>query len=144
MFKVKRTKDKSTPIFENPNGNAFVIGNGTSRKDFNLSALMNHGMLVGCNYFYRDMQPHVLVLSDEGITTTVAKVDKEYCRRNHVFSWYHKPGGKIKKVSFPEKTSAGLMAVYESIVTFGCKNIFLVGMDFFGLGSNGKDFVHAL
>ena len=138
-FQVKRSVSKSTPDFVNPDARAFVIGNGTTRKNFDLRPLMNHGILVGCNYFYRDMHPHVLVLSDEGITETVAKVDKEYCRRNHVFSWYPKPGGRIKKVSFPEKTSAGLMAVYESIVTFGCKEIFLIGMDFFGLGSNGKE-----
>ena len=138
-MKIKRNPNKSKPEFKNPNKYAFIVGNGTSRADFDLAPLMDYGMLVGCNYFYRDMHPHVLVLSDEGITKTVAKVDKVWCKRNHVFSWYSKPGGTIKKVSFPEKTSAGLMAVYESIETFGAKNIFLVGMDFFGLGSNGKD-----
>ena len=138
-FQVKRSPSKRKPEFVNPDKIAFVIGNGTSRKDFDLTPLMNQGMLVGCNYFYRDMHPHVLVLSDEGISATVAKVDKAYCQRNHVFSWHNKPGGTMKKVSFPEKTSAGLMAVYESIVTFGCDKIFLIGMDFFGLGSQGKN-----
>ena len=137
-FTVKRTPNKAKPEFINPDGNAFVIGNGTSRKDFDLKPLMDHGLLVGCNYFYRDMHPHVLVLSDEAITNTVAKVDKVWMRRNWVYSWYPKMGGKIKKVAFPEKTSAGLMAVYESIVSHGAKKVFLVGMDFFGLGSKGK------
>lgn len=138
-FRVKRSPNKRKPEFVNPDGNAFVIGNGTSRKDFDLVPLMDHGLLFGCNYFYRDMHPHVLVLSDEAITNTVAKVDKEWMMRNHVYSWYPKAGGKIKKVAFPEKTSAGLMAVYEAIETFGAKRIFLIGMDFFGLGSKGSE-----
>ena len=138
-FKVKRNPNKQKPEFINPDGNAFIIGNGTTRKDFDLAPLMDHGLLFGCNYFYRDMHPHVLVLSDEAITNTVAKVDKNWMMRNHVYSWYPKAGGKIKKVSFPEKTSAGLMAVYEAIESFGAKKIFLIGMDFFGLGSTGKE-----
>lgn len=138
-FRVKRNPNKQKPEFVNPDGNAFIIGNGTSRKDFDLGPLMDHGLLFGCNYFYRDMHPHVLVLSDEGITNTVAKVDKAWMMRNHVYSWYPKNGGKIKKVSFPEKTSAGLMATYEAAETFNAKKVFLIGMDFFGLGSKDKE-----
>ena len=127
------------PTIQNPNKYSFVIGNGTTRADFDLNTVMPYGLLFGCNYFYRDMKPHVLVLSDEAITNTVAKTDKDYVRRNFVYSWYPKPGGKIKKVAFPEKTSAGMMACWESIKTFDCENVFLIGMDFFGLGSKGKD-----
>jgi hypothetical protein len=46
---------------------AFIIGNGESRKDFDLEKLRAHGKIYGCNALYRDFTPDVLVAVDHGI-----------------------------------------------------------------------------
>jgi len=45
----------------------FCIGNGESRKDFDLNKLKPHGKIYGCNALYRDFTPDVLVAVDGGI-----------------------------------------------------------------------------
>jgi len=46
----------------------FLIGNGGSRKDFDLNQLRPHGKIYACNAIYRDgFRPDVLVAVDHGI-----------------------------------------------------------------------------
>ena len=45
----------------------FCIGNGESRKDYNLEKLRPHGKIYGCNAIYRDFLPDVLTAVDHGI-----------------------------------------------------------------------------
>lgn len=45
----------------------FCIGNGESRKDFDLNKLKPYGKIYGCNALYRDFTPDVLVAVDGGI-----------------------------------------------------------------------------
>lgn len=124
-----------------PHGaDAFIIGNGTSRKDFDLTQLKGHGLIFACNWFYRkEFKPDVLVCSDEPITNTITKVDSWYPRTNWFFTWYPKPGSGAKKAPTPEKFAAGPMATYTAASGFGSKKIFLIGMDFFGFGSTDKN-----
>ena len=44
-----------------------VIGNGVSRKGFDLEKLRPHGKIYGCNALYRDFMPDVLTSVDHGI-----------------------------------------------------------------------------
>ena len=45
----------------------FIIGNGESRKGFDLANLRQHGTIYGCNAIYRDFMPDVLTAVDHGI-----------------------------------------------------------------------------
>lgn len=59
---------------------AFVIGNGTSRKGFDLLQLKDHGIVYGCNALYRDFRPkyelpHYLVAIDAGMITEIESSD---------------------------------------------------------------------
>ena len=45
----------------------FCIGNGESRKGFDLEKLKQHGTIYGCNAIYRDFMPDVLTAVDHGI-----------------------------------------------------------------------------
>jgi hypothetical protein len=45
----------------------YCIGNGESRKDFDLNKLKPHGNIYGCNAIYRDFLPDVLTAVDHGI-----------------------------------------------------------------------------
>jgi hypothetical protein len=46
---------------------AFVLGNGISRKDIDLTTLSQHGKVYGCNALYREYTPDVLVSTDRPI-----------------------------------------------------------------------------
>lgn len=50
---------------------AFVVGNGVSRQQVNLSELQSHGKIYGCNALYRDFTPDVLVSTDTPISETI-------------------------------------------------------------------------
>jgi len=45
----------------------FVIGNGESRKNFDLNLLKDKGKVYGCNGLYRDHKPDALICVDPGI-----------------------------------------------------------------------------
>ena len=45
----------------------FCIGNGQSRKAFDLESLRPHGKIYGCNAIYRDFKPDALISVDNGI-----------------------------------------------------------------------------
>ena len=47
--------------------NVFCIGNGISRKDFDLEKLRPHGKIYGANALYRTFTPDVLTAVDHGI-----------------------------------------------------------------------------
>jgi len=54
---------------------AFIIGNGTTRKGFDLSRLKSYGTIYGCNALYRDFPDHsipdFLVAIDDGIIAEI-------------------------------------------------------------------------
>jgi len=58
---------------------AFIIGNGTSRKGFELTKLKPYGTIYGCNALYRDYFdnsiPDFLVAIDDGIITEIEGSD---------------------------------------------------------------------
>jgi hypothetical protein len=58
---------------------AFIIGNGTSRKAFDLTRLKPYGTVFGCNALYRDFPdnsfPDFIVSIDDGIITEIEGSD---------------------------------------------------------------------
>ena len=64
--------------------NVFCIGNGTSRKNFNLDKLRPHGKIYGCNALYRTFIPDVLVSVDHGIMHEIYQ--SGYCYKND--TWF--------------------------------------------------------
>ena len=62
----------------------FCIGNGESRKNFNLDLLKPHGKIYGCNALYREYTPDVLVSVDHGIMHEIYQ--SGYCYKNE--TWF--------------------------------------------------------
>jgi hypothetical protein len=60
--------------------NVFCIGNGTSRKNFNLEKLRPYGKIYGCNAIYRTFTPDVLTAVDHGIMHEI--YHSNYCEKN--------------------------------------------------------------
>lgn len=138
MNKLK-IKQKPGERPELPTGEyCFVVGNGTSRKDLDLKPLMDYGILFACNWFFKDeFRPHVLVASDEPMSVTIQKAHSYYPKNNWFYSWFPKPGSGAKKAPCPEKFAAGPMSTHIAAEIFKAPKVFLIGMDFFGFGSNG-------
>ena len=70
----------------------FCIGNGESRKDFDLEKLRPHGKIYGCNALYRDFKPDVLCAVDMGIMHEI--YNSGYAQDNKVVfrDWNKMPG----------------------------------------------------
>jgi len=54
----------------------FFIGNGKSRKDFDLNTLVGRGTIIGCNALYRDFTPDILICQDAKMAREL--VDNKY------------------------------------------------------------------
>ena len=66
-------KIQETDYFEDrvkaiPRGNAYVIGNGPSRKGFDLNRLKETGQTYGCNALYRDFIPDFIFSVDTNMS----------------------------------------------------------------------------
>jgi hypothetical protein len=53
----------------------FLIGNGNSRKDFDLERLRGIGTIIGCNALYREFTPDLLVIIDQKMMRELNKSD---------------------------------------------------------------------
>jgi len=140
MRKIKIKKSPGTKP-QLPKGEyAWIIGNGTSRKDKDIKQLMDYGLLYGCNWFFKkEFRPHVNISSDEPLTRSIYKLFPNFSMRNWLYTWFPKPGSGAKKCTTPEKMAAGVMASHIAIDMYESKKLFLIGMDFFGFGSTSSD-----
>jgi len=64
--------------------NVFCIGNGTSRKNFNLDKIRPYGKIFGCNAIYRTFTPDLLISVDHGIMHEI--YHSGYCEKNE--TWF--------------------------------------------------------
>lgn len=137
-LKIKKSPGQKPTL---PKGEyAFIIGNGTSRKDLDIKQLMDYGLLYACNWFFKEeFRPHLLIASDEPMTKTIIKQYSQYPKSNWFYTWYPKPGSGAKKATTPEKFAAGPMAAHLAASHFESPKVFLIGMDFFGFGSEDKN-----
>lgn len=119
---------------------AVVIGNGPSRKEFNMKALFNNigGLLgtkkfqtYGCNAVYRDMEPDFMVVTgpSDGIVKEIA--DSGYCDNHIVYadaSDIQMHPGKFYLIPQDPCWNSGALAAY--IAAFdGHKQVYLLGFD---------------
>jgi hypothetical protein len=85
--------------------NVFCIGNGTSRKNFNLEKLRPHGKIYGCNALYRTFTPDVLIAVDHGIMHEIYQ--SGYCEKNETWlrDWNKIPAEMFESMVFLGLTS---------------------------------------
>ena len=78
----------------------FCIGNGESRKGFDLEALRPHGKIYGCNALYRDFTPDVLTAVDQGICHEI--YHSGYAEKNKVYfrNWTKLPANHYEMVLY--------------------------------------------
>ena len=84
----------------------FLIGNGESRKNFNLDQLKPHGKIYGCNALYREYTPDVLVSVDHGIMHEIYQ--SGYCYTNE--TWF-RDWTRVPEHMYESMVYAGLSQV---------------------------------
>ena len=115
-----------------PQGNAYCIGNGPSRKGFNLNKLKATGQTYGCNALYRDFLPDFIFSVDTKMTMQMVE-DEVGLKTIH-----YGPALEVNR-----KQSKGMInlipnnphwisgnAAFWTAGVHGHKNIYLLGYDF--------------
>ena len=121
-----------------PRGNAYIIGNGPSRKNFDLNKLKSTGQTYGCNALYRDFIPDYIFSVDTKMTIEMCdnKVfDKciHYAPSLEVNRKYSK--NKLHLIPRNSYSISGNQAIATACV-HGHKNLYLIGFDFREYGKN--------
>ena len=122
-----------------PRGNAYCIGNGPSRKGFDLNLLKPTGQTYGCNALYRDFMPDFIFSVDTKMTMEM--VQNEVGLK----TIHYAPALEVNR-----KQSKGMIhlipnnphwisgnAAFWTAGVHGHKNIYLIGYDFREYG-NGE------
>jgi len=128
--KTQETEYVEDSVKATPRGNAYIIGNGPSRKDFDLNLLKDTGQIYGCNALYRDLIPDYLFMVDRFISQTV--VDEKVYEKCICYApalEYTRSKKKLKLIPNNPHWVSGSAAFWTACV-HGHKNIYLIGFDF--------------
>ena len=130
--KIQETGYYEDKVKAKPVGNAYVIGNGPSRKGFDLNSLKDTGQTYGCNALYRDFLPDFIFSVDTKITMKMVE-DEVGLKTIH-----YAPALEVNR-----KQSKGMLhlipknphwisgnAAFWTACVHGHKNIYLIGFDF--------------
>jgi hypothetical protein len=112
---------------------AFIIGNGKSRKGFDLTALMGHGTIYGCNALYREFYPDYLVAIDDPMIYEIRQ--SGFPEDRLIIPPYNEQFEESEHSYFQNRSNAGMIAMKESIKT-GHTYLICFGFDFFLNGTN--------
>ena len=133
--KIQETRYYEDKVRAVPRGNAYIIGNGPSRKGFDLNQLKSTGQIYGCNALYRDFVPNYLFSVDAKMTQEISKSkiwEKCVC---------YAPGLEVNRneglnliPNNPHYTS-GNQAIWTATV-HGHKKLYLLGFDFREFGQD--------
>lgn len=125
-----------------------VIGNGSSRRGYDLTRLDGLGLTVGCNYVYHDYTPDYVVAIDDYIVDDI----KEHLRQNPApdwkfmcrtyldgrFWWLCADGdnGQVRVCRFATinhrlNQDTGLLGAYFLANTMQIETVYLIGIDFY-------------
>jgi hypothetical protein len=133
--KGKRTRDMK--FFDDrvkavPHGNAYCIGNGPSRKGFDLNKLKASGQTYGCNALYRDFMPDFIFSVDTKVTMKMCE-DEVGLKTVHYSPALEvnrkQSNGMLKLIPNNPHWISGNAAFWTAGV-HGHKNIYLLGYDF--------------
>ena len=132
--KIQETAFYEDRVKAKPRGNAYCIGNGPSRKNFDLDTLKSTGQTYGCNALYRDFIPDFIFSVDARMTQSMVN-DKVYEKCIHYAPSLevnrHPRGGPPLLHLIPNNPHwiSGNTAFWTAGV-HGHKKIYLIGYDF--------------
>jgi hypothetical protein len=116
---------------------AFVLGNGTSRKEINPQELKEHGTVYGCNALYREFDPDYLVAVDVKMINEINA--SGYQHDHNVWTNFNRAYKDYEGFNYFEKSkgwSSGPTALWLAS-QHEEREIYILGFDYQGL-KNGK------
>lgn len=107
----------------------FLIGNGISRKDFDLNRLRGKGTIVGCNALYREFSPEILIGVDSKILREI--ISSGYSDENILLVPANRSvmTGTIRWRSPKGFNTSGAFAMHFIGFILAPKRVFCLGMD---------------
>lgn len=116
---------------------AYIIGNGSSREQQDLSNLKGKGKIFGCNALYRDFDPDYLVAIDTAIIEEIENSNfpkEKFINPPEVEKWepveLHWRGSDEPDWNMARpRSNAGMNAINEAIKK-GYTSLFIFGFDF--------------
>jgi len=128
--KIQETAFYEDRVKNKPQGNAYCIGNGPSRKGFDLNLLKQSGQTYGCNALYRDFKPDFLFSVDAKMSREISE-SRIWEQGVHCYApslEVNRNEGLVLIPHNPHYTS-GNQAIHTAIIQ-GHKNIYMLGYDF--------------
>ena len=111
---------------------AFIVGNGLSRKDFDVSELKDVASVYGCNAIYRDLQqydlPDHLVAIDDKIKTEIE--NSSFPKDRVIFPPYDECFESAEYRDYPRNRSNAGMNAMEAAIRHGKTELWMLGFDF--------------
>lgn len=105
----------------------FVLGNGVSRLDVDLSTLKTLGPVYGCNALYREFVPDVLISTDQPIANAIQ--NSGYAKVNRLYTRKPLPGQGALPIQPPYYGfSSGPIAVAQACLD-GAFTVYMIGFD---------------
>jgi hypothetical protein len=117
------------------NNVAFVLGNGRSRLNADLTVLKQNGTVFGCNALYREFDPDFLIAVDVKMVNEI--ISAGYHKTHSVWTNPNKGVSTKNNVNFftPHKGwSSGPTALWMAAQK-GFKKIYILGFDYQGVNS---------
>lgn len=108
---------------------ALIVGNGPSRKGFDLNSMKGRIPIFGCNALYRDFEPDYLVAIDDDMISEIQSSDfpQERFILPPIQDRYEPQ--ELHGAHMPPRSNAGAVAVLEAVKR-GHKDLYLIGFDF--------------
>ena len=124
-------------VFNDPqNKDAYIIGNGESRTQFDLYSLPQD--TYGCNALYRDYEPDYLITIDQHMYKEI--IESEYADKNIVYTHrdnIRRHGDQGHLIPANPSQGAGTTAMHIAIHD-GHKNLYCLGFDCAHSGQNNN------
>jgi len=134
--KIQETAYYEDQVKAVPKGNAYIIGNGPSRKGFDLTQLKETGQTYGCNALYRDFIPDFIFSVDRFMSQEL--VDNKVYEKCVCYApalEVNRSKKKLKLIPNNPYWISGSEAFWTACM-HGHKNIYLIGFDFRQYGKN--------
>ena len=123
---------------------AFCIGNGESRRGYDVNSLAKHGKIYAANAFHRDYTPDYLVCCDRRMVDEVIELNRYngliYTRGKWAAAYRNDRIKSLPDFSWNEDVKwkktfhwgSGLHGVHLACVN-NCSDIFIIGHDLYGI-----------
>jgi hypothetical protein len=111
----------------------FVVGNGISRKDFDLNSLVGVGPIVICNEAYREFSSFDAIASVDGLATEDIQENCDLEGKKHIYKWRSNWYiGRENQDKLIGSYNSGQLALRGAIELYSPDVVYTLGIDLGG------------